>query len=93
MSAFATGEVKTVSGTAVGLTAATYVHAVSAVIQVQAEPIRWRIDGTDPTGSVGFIAPAGSEIYLDAYNEIANFKAIKDGAADGDATLQITYRK
>lgn len=92
MSAFVTGEVVTVSTVAVGLTAATYLHAMSAVIQVQDQPIRWRIDGTAPTSSVGFVAGEGAEIFLDCYNEIVNFKAIR-GTADGDATLQVTYRK
>ena len=62
MSAYATGEVVTVSGTAVALTAATYLHAVYAYIEVQANTIRWRADGTTPTSTVGFKAIDGTGI-------------------------------
>jgi hypothetical protein len=61
MPAFATGEVVTVSGASIGLTAATYVHAISAFIEVQAQPIRWRADGTAPTSTVGFKAIDGTD--------------------------------
>jgi len=93
MPAFATGEVVTVSGTAVALTAATYLHAVYAYIEVQANTIRWRADGTTPTSTVGFKAIDGTGIELTSYQEIVNFRAISDGGASGDATLQVHYRK
>jgi len=93
MSAYATGEVVTVSGTAVALTAATYLHAVYAYIEVQANTIRWRADGTTPTSTVGFKAIDGTGIELTSYQEIVNFRAISDGGASGDATLQVHYRK
>lgn len=93
MSAYATGEVVTVSGTAVALTAATYLHAVYAYIEVQANTIRWRADGTTPTSTVGFKATDGTGIELTSYQEIVNFRAISDGGASGDATLQVHYRK
>ncbi len=93
MPAFATGEVVTVSGTAIGLTAATYLHATYAFVEVQAQPIRWRADGTDPTSTVGFKAIDGTLIELASYNEIVNFRAISDGGASGDATIQVHYRK
>lgn len=93
MPAYATGETVTVSGTAIGGTAATYLHATECFMVVQDQPIRWRADGTDPTSAVGFYAPAGTSIQLMSYQEIANFRAISDGGASGDATLQIHYRK
>lgn len=93
MPAFATGEVVTVSSVAVALTAATYLHATYAFIEVQANTIRWRADGTAPTSTVGFKAIDGTLIELKSYNEIANFRAISDGGASGDATLQVHYRK
>lgn len=93
MSAYATGEVVTVSGTAVALTASTYLHAVYAYIEVQANTIRWLADGTTPTSTVGFKAIDGTGIELTSYQEIVNFRAISDGGASGDATLQVHYRK
>jgi len=93
MPAFATGEVVTVSSVAVALTAATYLHAMECFIEVQDQPIRWRSDGTSPTSSVGFKAIDGTGIELTSYQEIVNFRAISDGGASGDATLQVHYRK
>lgn len=44
MPAYATGETVTVSGTAIGGTAATYLHATECFMVVQDQPIRWRAD-------------------------------------------------
>lgn len=93
MPAFATGEQLTISSVAVALTAATYLHATECFIEVQANDIRWRADGTTPTSTVGFKAIDGTLIELKSYQEIANFRAISDGGASGDATLQVHYRK
>lgn len=57
MPAYATGETVTVSGTAIGGTAATYLHATECFMVVQDQPIRWRADGTDPTSTVPLACP------------------------------------
>jgi len=79
---------QTVSTTAVALTsippAATY-----ALIQVEAQAIRTRDDGTVPTSSVGMPYAAVSFIELSSRRMINQFRAIRSGGAD--ATLNISY--
>ena len=78
------GEALAVSSAAVGFTAGTYLTNRHAIAQVQNNPVRYRFDGTDPTATVGFIAPVGSFINLTSRDQLKNFKAIATG---GDATL------
>lgn len=88
----------TVSSSAVGLTASKYNHvppnvlrdAQYIVITSETNSIRYRIDGTDPTASVGHLMPAGSALVLTGITTIRNFKAIATGS---DATLQVTYSR
>ena len=75
--------------TAIGITgptSGTKPHA--AVITVEAAAIRFRIDGTDPTATVGHEVEDGGGIELADRGEISLFKAIRrDGV---DATLRVT---
>ncbi len=61
----------------------------AAVIQVNANPISWTIDGSVPSAAVGFAGIAGDFIYLDSYQKIQAFQSIRTGAAD--ATLEVVY--
>ena len=82
----------TVSTTAVGLANATGgipAGATRAVVQVEAQPVRWRDDGSAPTLSVGVLSAATDMFELPSLQSINNFKAIRSGAADG--TLNIRY--
>lgn len=83
-----------VSTAAIGVTASMLTsgnHEVShAVITVEDGSIRYRIDGGNPTGSVGHLANAGDQIELESYEEVLNFKAIRDAGSDG--TLNVTYK-
>ena len=45
---------------AVGPTPPTY-----AIIQAEAQALRWRDDGVDPTTTVGMVIPAGGELRYD----------------------------
>lgn len=36
-----------------------------AIIQAEAQALRWRDDGTDPTTAVGMVIPAGGELRYD----------------------------
>lgn len=87
-----------VSTTAIGLTAlkinpgGTFPDKRKAVIiVVSAQPISFRIDGTDPTSSVGIPAATGDIIKLFGEQTLKQFKAIRSGASD--ATLRVTYFK
>lgn len=77
----------TVSISAEGLTVPA--NAQRAVIGVEGQPIRWRDDGSDPTGSVGFLVKADVNIQVNGTKALKAFKAIRQGASD--ATLNVVY--
>lgn len=49
-----------------------------AVIQAEAQALRWRDDGTDPTTSVGMVIPAGGELRYDG--DLKNLRLINAAA-------------
>lgn len=58
-----------------------------AIVQAEAQAIRWRDDGTDPTASVGRLIPAGGELRYDGASPSA-LKLIADAAG---AIANISY--
>ena len=79
----------TVDNTAGGLTAVTYGDAVQALITVESHPMRYRLDGTDPTDTEGHLVDDGDTIVLTSAADIAGFSAIR---TTGDsATIRVTY--
>lgn len=58
-----------------------------AIIQAEAQALRWRDDGTDPTATVGMTIPAGGELRYDG----ASMTAIKLIAATAGAIANIAY--
>ena len=85
-----------ISTNALPFTAATvkglypYVFA-RALVSVESAAIRYRFDGTAPTSSVGHPLNVGDSFTLEGLDDILNFKAIRDVAATGDATITVTY--
>lgn len=83
-----------VAGTAIGFTAATRKSAANgadarfAFATLETDQIRWTVDGTTPTATVGHLASIGDTIELHDPNNIANFLAIK---VTGTATLKVSY--
>jgi len=84
-----TFESLTVSTSAVPLTAATYARAEVAFITNESNPCRFRLDGTNPTASVGHILPTDAELILDSRDQISRARFIRSGASD--ATLRVSY--
>lgn len=94
-------EALAVSTTAVGLTATEYQKSVStgdskdrvtanrAVITVEAQSLRYRLDGTAPTSTVGHLATAGDVIELNGIHQIVNFLAIRSSGTD--SAIHVTY--
>lgn len=85
----------TVSTTAVGFTASKIAptsagRATLVVCSVETNPIRVRMDGTNPDASTGVAYVAGSTITLNGYQDISRFKAIRSGGADGTLNCQIS---
>lgn len=85
-------EAVTVSSSAVGLTAATYTEGGAvmphALITVETNPIRFRVDGLNPTATEGHLVQPGNKITLDSGDQITKFRAIATG---GDATIRVSY--
>lgn len=57
-----------------------------ALMQAEAQSVRWRDDGTDPTTTVGMVLNAGESLYFTG--SLAGFKAIEVSAS---AKLNISY--
>lgn len=87
----ATFETVTVSTAATGITAGIIDGHNHAVITSEGADYRYRVDGTDPTASVGHLITAGTPLVLEGAGEVRNFRAIRDAAVD--ITLSVTIDK
>lgn len=70
--------------TAAGLTVP--VGATYAIIQAEAQAVRWRDDGTDPTTTVGMTIAAGAELRYDG-----NLRGIRFIEAAASAKLNVSF--
>lgn len=75
----------------IALTSGTYGTARYAEITVNTAPIRFTCDGTPPTSSVGHIVSPNDVITLDSNEDIAAFRAIRQGAISGE--ISVTYQE
>ena len=89
MAQFFAGEALSVTTSSTSMTAATYSNANYATVHVQVAPVRFRLDATAPTATVGDILEVGDRLTLETADEIVRFRAIaKDGVS---ATLFCQY--
>lgn len=86
----------TVANTSIGFTAAninnlTGVHpnATQATCRLELAEIRWTIDGTTPTTTVGTLLEIGDILVLNDNLTLNNFRAIRTTAVSGQ--LDCTY--
>lgn len=63
--------------------------AVRAVFNVEAQPLRYRIDGSYPTGDVGVLVKADVNFEIEGNIALKAFRAIRDGGTD--AILNVHY--
>ncbi len=85
----------TVSSTAIGFTAAKLALAISlygrdvqkVLVTVESYPVRFTVDGTTPTSSVGHLLNVG-DIYTCDGEDVFKFRAIR---TTSDATIMCTY--
>ena len=82
-------ETLTVSTTALPLTEAMSEVAQVAFITIESQAVRYRIDGQDPTASVGHVIEAGGTLELEGPWELDKFRVIRRDASD--ATARVTY--
>ena len=82
-------ETLTVSTTALALTESLSELAEQVFITVEAQAVRYRLDGQSPTASVGHILTDGDVLELHGRFEIDKFRVIrKDGT---DATVRASF--
>lgn len=92
-------EALTVSTTALGFTVAnlglgrgpesSIAPAIAVFITVEAQPVRFRVDGTAATAGAGHLLSAGDTLFLTGAKTLRDFSVIRSGASD--ATLHVTY--
>ena len=83
----------TVSDTSIGFTPDTINPSdpdspFKAVFVVEDGDIRFRVDGGDPTSSVGLLAKNGANVTITGNHDVKNFKAIR---VTVDAVIQPSY--
>ena len=61
----------------------------AAQITAEGGDMRYRLDGTDPTASIGHLLKSGDTLKLRDLIFLKNFKVIRTGSVSG--TLSITY--
>ena len=77
----------TVTDTAIGLTASKINSSPKpkkVIITVETAQIRYRMDGTAPTASVGHLANPMDAIVLEGFSQLQNTKFIRKGATSAD---------
>lgn len=83
-------EALTVANTSVGFTAAninntTGAHpsATQSACRLETAEIRYTVDGTTPTTTVGVLLEIGDQLVLNGNDTLNNFRAIRTGATSG----------
>ena len=74
--------------TAVGLTVATFGKRTHAHITCETNPVRYWLDGTTPTATVGHRLEVGGVLDLDSHHQLVNVLFIAVGA---DGVLRASY--
>lgn len=79
----------TVAAAAIGLTSGTYLDAIYAELTLETAEIRMRVDGGNPSATVGHIVEVGDVITLEGTKQISQFKGYRTGGVSG--VLKATY--
>ena len=82
-------ETLTIEGTGLGFTAATIAGLSHAVVTVETAPVRFRLDGTAPTASVGHLLNIGDVLEFDSPEQLAGVLFIRTTGTS--ATLSCSY--
>lgn len=89
MANFVNYESLTVADSSVGFTAATIVDRTKALVTVETAAVRFRLDGTAPTSSVGHILYPDDVLELDSEDQLTNIRFIRRDATS--ATLRCAF--
>lgn len=60
-----------------------------AILTVETGGIRVRMDGTDPTTTVGLVYAAGSKIAFNGKGKLRDFRMIRDGSTTATVTVHL----
>lgn len=89
-------EAITVADTAIGFTAANVAtdrgdrkDPQKAICTLETAQIRFRIDGGDPTTTVGHVLNPGDVVEITGPADMINFRAIRTGSTSG--SLKVSY--
>lgn len=86
---YSASESLTVSNTSVGLTEATFGNLTHAFITCEVAAVRFWLDGTAPTATVGHNLEVGDTLELESEPQLQNVRFIRrDGV---DSTLRCSY--
>ena len=91
MASYTGHESITVDNTAggVALTAATIVGSNIALLTIEDAPMRYTVNGTAPTTTVGHLVQPGDVIKLGSEDEMRKFRAIRTGGVS--AVIKASY--
>ncbi len=86
----------TVSNTALALTASPFSFSVANIaladrvlITASTAPIRYRIDGGNPTTTTGHLVATGATVEIQGSDNIINLRIIRDGGSDASASITL----
>lgn len=88
-SSFVAHEAITVSSVSIGLTTATIAGRSVALITCEAAVVRFTLDGTAPTATVGHVLNPDDVLTLDSPDQLQKVRFIRRNAVD--ATLRCSY--
>ncbi len=89
MSQFAAYENVTVTGSATALTSGTYGTMDKCLITVEGANVRFRLDGSDPTATVGHLLKKGDVLECDGDQQLQHLRFIR--VTGQSATLRCSY--
>lgn len=86
-------ETLTIAATALPFTNGTHRGEAARAVcgPLESGQVRYWVDGSVPTATVGHILNVGDSLVVDTPQEIANFLAIRTGGVSG--SLPVTYEK
>jgi len=82
-------ETVTVADSSIGLTAATFDQQRFALITLETAPVRFRLDGSAPTSTVGHLLEVGDILELDSNEQLVAVRFIRTTGVSG--SISVSY--
>jgi len=65
-------------------------NAIRAIVTVEDDSIRYRVDGSDPSATVGHLVYAGGTITIEGITNLTRFRAFR---VTTDAKITVSYER